>query len=432
MLISLAVDHHAADVATRERYHVSPERRPRLYDRLGDDGFTELALLSTCNRTELYGWCPGADEESAIEWQKALAHRWATSSSEVPDLLGLATKRVDLQAARHAMRVAVGLESQVLGDGQILGQFRSAYHEAHSAGAIGSVLHRLFETALRAGKRVQTETGLGSGPNSVGAQAAALAARRFGNLRHTRIVVVGCGKTGERVARQLNKFGARDLVLLNRTEERAGELAVELDARSGPLDTVHAELAMADIAIVATGATSVLVKAEAIALARRNCATDGAPLLVVDLSMPRNVDPDVAALPGLTLVDLDALRPHVSATHHARSEAVPKAETIVDVELQGFADWLAAAAAREAIGPLREALISICRREIAYAAGDAVADQVVDRIASKVLALPMSAVRIALARGESVADMTQTMRSLFTRHGEQPPAWEPVAASLRS
>ncbi len=415
MLISLAVDYHAADVATRERFHIPLEHQPRLYERLNTDGVSELAMLATCNRTELYAWCPTAHAAEADTHYAKLAKRWAPADDAAGALLAVASRREDLAAARHAIRVAVGLESQVLGDGQILGQFRTAYRDASAACGTGNVLHRLFETALRAGKRAHAETGLGSGRNSVGAQAAALAARRFGSLTHTRIVVVGCGKTGERVSRQLAKLGARDLVLLNRTRERADALAAELGARSAPLDTVHTEIAMADIAFVATGAEMVLVQTSALATARANCATAAYPLLIIDLAMPRNVDASAASLAGLTIVDLDALRPDVSATEETRRRSIPAAEAIVAEELHDFAEWLAIAAAREAIRPLREALADVCRREVAYAAGDEIAARVTERIISKVLAMPMAAARGASARGEPLSHMTQAMQALFAR-----------------
>jgi len=413
MLISLAVDYQAADVATRERFHVPLTRIAPLYARLNDDGIAEMVLVATCNRTELYAWCPDARAAATPSLHKKLARRWMPRASEADALLKLAVKRSDTEASRHAIRVAVGLESQVLGDGQILGQVRRAYAEASAEHATGPVLHRLFEAALRAGKRVQANTQLGSGKNSVGAQAAALCVRRFGQLTHTRIVIVGCGKTGERVARQLSKFGARDLVFINRSQERANELALELSGRSAPLHTAHAEIAMADIAIVATGSEVPLIVADQLAQARSNCATNRYPLLLVDLSMPRNVSVAAAALEGVTLVDLDALQPQVTATEQQRRSAVPAAETIVETELHEFSDWLAAATAREAIRPLREALADVCRKELAHETGDEVAERLVKRIVAKMMARPMSAVRVAMARGEPVADLTRTMTTLF-------------------
>ncbi|MEO7996146.1 MAG: glutamyl-tRNA reductase [Gemmatimonadaceae bacterium] len=414
MLISLAVDYQAADVATRERFHVPLSEVAPLYARLNEDGITDMAIIATCNRTELYAWCPEAIHADLPQHVRNLANRWMPGGNDAQALLDVAVPRTELTAARHAIRVAAGLESQVLGDGQILGQFRVAYGEASAANATGPVLHRLFETALRTGKRVQTSTLLGSGKNSVGAQAAALALRRFGALTHTRIVVVGCGKTGERVARQLAKFGARDLVFINRTQARAENLAEMLSGRAAPMESVHAEIAMADIAVVATGAITPIIGAKRLAHARANCATDRYPLLLVDLSMPRNIEVGSAELASVTLVDLDALRPQVSATEQTRRSAIPAAEAIVETELQDFAEWLSAATAREAIRPLREALADVCRRELAHAAGDEVAERLSKRIVAKLMARPMSAVRVAMARGEPVSELTRTMSALFS------------------
>ena len=414
MLISLAVDYQAADVATRERFHVPLANVPSLYAQLNEDGITDLAIIATCNRTELYAWCPDGGSDNPRALFRTLARRWMPEGNDADALMEVAVPRTDLAAARHAIRVAAGLESQVLGDGQILGQFRMAYGDASAANATGPVLHRLFETALRAGKRVQTSTLLGSGKNSVGAQAAALAARRFGTLTHARIVVVGCGKTGERVARQLFKFGARDLVFINRSPARAVKLAEELSGRSAPMETVHAEIAMSDIAFVATGASTPLVLARQLAKARTNCATDCYPLLLVDLSMPRNIAVNAAELPGVTLVDLDALRPQVNATEQTRRLAIPAAESIVESELQDFSEWLATATAREAIRPFREALVDVCMRELTHAAGDEMAERLSKRIVAKLMARPMKAMRGAMARGEPVSDLTRTMISLFS------------------
>lgn len=424
MLLSLAVDYHAADVATRERFHVPQARLSPMYARVSEDAIAEMVLVATCNRTELYAWCPNADASSVPTLYRTLARRWMPRASEADALLQIAVKRSDTTAARHAMRVTVGLESQVLGDGQILGQVRRAYAEATSQQATGPVLHRLFESALRAGKRVQANTPLGSGKNSIGAQAASLCVRRFGQLTHTRIVIVGCGKTGERVARQLAKFGAQDLVFINRSDVRAAILATELSGRHAPIETLHAEIAMSDIAIVATASEVPIVEAARLAQARSNCATNRFPLLLVDLSMPRNIAFEAAALEGVTLVDLDALQPQVTATEQQRRSAVPAAEAIVETELQDYAEWLENASVREAIRPMREALADVCRKELTHAAGEEVAERLVKRIVAKMMARPMSAVRVAMARGEPVSDLTRTMSTLFAL-----PSYDAASAS---
>ena len=417
MLLSIAVDFRHADVSTRERFHPSVEQLATLYDTSRSRPGAELTMLATCNRSELYAWDAGGDPDTACA---ALAQRWAGRPSEARALLAASTRRSGAAAARHLFRVAAGLESQVLGDGQILGQIRGAYRLAAETGAAGPVLHRLFDTALRTGKSVQSGTMMSAGRHSVGAEAASLAALRFGTLTHTRVVVVGSGTTGERAARQLVKLGARDVILVNRTPERAAALAADLHARSAPYETLHCQIAMADIVVVATGADQPVVLAEPLACARRNCGTAGAPLLVIDLAMPRNVEPAVAALVGVTVIDLDALHVPIDAAADLRRTAVPAAQDIVETELQNFSDWLGAAAARDAIRPLRDALTAVCRREIAFAAGEAVADRVADRIVSKLLSRPMDALRSAAAEGRPTDALANALTELFRERRGKP------------
>ena len=410
MLLSISVDFKHADVSTRERFHPSVEQLAKLYDSSRSRPGAELTMVSTCNRSELYAWHTDGDPDAACA---TLAHRWAGRPSEARALLATATRRRGSDAARHLLRVAAGLESQVLGDGQILGQIRGAYRLAAETGAAGPVLHRLFDTALRTGKCVQSETVMSLGRNSVGAEAAALAAHRFGSLTHTRVVVVGSGTTGERAARQLVKLGARDVILVNRTADRAVALAAEVRARSAPYETLHCQIAMADIAVVATGAESPVVLADQLESARRNCGSSAQPLLVIDLAMPRNVDARVAELPGVTVVDLDTLHVPIAAAEDARRTAVPAAQAIVEAELRHFEEWLGASAARDAIKPLREALTAVCRREVAFAAGADAADRVTDRIVAKLLARPMDALRHAAAEGRSTDAMARALAELF-------------------
>ena len=180
------------------------------------------------------------------------------------------------------------------------------------------------------------------------------------------------------------------------------------------MESLHAEIAMADIAVVATGAVSPIVNARQLAFARTNCATDRYPVLLIDLSMPRNIEVGAAELANVTLVDLDALRPQVTATEQTRRSAIPAAEAIVENEVRDFAEWLSAATAREAIRPLCEALTDVCRRELAHAGDDEMAERLSKRIVAKMMARPMSAVRVAMARGEPVADLTRTMSALFS------------------
>jgi glutamyl-tRNA reductase len=413
MLISIAVDFRHADVATRERFHLSEERLTQLYRTARNETVTEAALIATCNRTELYAWVEDDDIHVVDRAIQTLARRWMRTRADGDHLLRTATRRYGLEAARHVIRVAAGLESQVLGDGQILGQMRAAYKRAARGASTGPVLHRLFETALRAGKRVQTQTSLSAGRNSVGAEAASVAAQRFGKLENARCVIVGAGKTGQRAAKQLHKLGARDLVVINRSLPRAEELAAQVGGRAAEMDTLHVEVAMADVVIIATASEVPVLLADRLREAREACASTGYALLLMDLSVPRNIDHRCAALPGVTLIDLDTLQQPVLAAEELRRDAVPHAECICEEEVEEFREWLATMPARDAIRPLREALEGVARREVAFAAGDAVAQRTASRIVAKLLAGPMAALRTAVRRGEPLDAQAMMLLEMF-------------------
>ncbi|MCC7055115.1 MAG: glutamyl-tRNA reductase [Gemmatimonadaceae bacterium] len=413
MLICLAVDYRTADVATRERFHVAEQRLGEMYGALLGGGVSELALVSTCNRTELYVWTESSGQmalETAVEHLTAV---WMPDLEERHALLKSLNIRIGDEVGRHLLRLAAGLESQILGDGQILGQVRSSYRTACEMNTVGPMLHRLFEIALRTGRRVQSDTDLSTGRNSIGAEAASVALQRFGSLQHARCLVIGCGKTGTRAARQLAKLGAVDIVLMNRTIERAQELAESLRGRVAPIETLHLEAAFADVVIVATGAATHTLVAEQLEVARRTVGYDHAPVLLLDLAMPRNVDPRAGDIPGVTLVDLDSLHRPIVAAEAARVSAMPDAERIVDHEMRWLRHWLATGAARLAIRSLHDALVDLCRREVAFVAGDNVAERTAERIVAKLLARPMNVFSDAIARGENVDDLAVHLDQLF-------------------
>lgn len=416
MLISVSLDFRHAPLRIRERFHLSEARAAALFEVPRTGRVKELALVSTCNRLELYGWTDATEAEELDPAFAEMVRRWAgTDGDDASELAAVVLRRSGEEVASHLMRVAAGLESQILGDVQILGQVRRAYQLAVAAGAVGTGLHRLFSVALHAAKRVQHETGLAGGRHSVGAEAAALAARRQGPLMKRRCVVIGCGKTGERAARQLVKLGAADIVLMNRSPERAEALAKDLWGRAAPFDRLHRELARADVAIIATSADRPPVRAASLRFCRESAGTQDRPLVLIDLSVPRNVEPEVAGLPGVELLDLDALHPPLAQAEALRRAAVPQAEAIVVEELNAFMVWVRAEAAREALRPLREALNEVCRRELAFAGARAGADldRAAERIVSKLMARPMTVLRTATARGESVDRVSDTFRALF-------------------
>jgi glutamyl-tRNA reductase len=417
MLMSLAVDYRFADVSTREYFHFNSERLERLYGRLDRSSAEEVLAIQTCNRSELYAW-QDVDTASGVDGAlDRLARRWMGSASGARRLLDVSRRRNGQEAVEHLFRVSAGVESQVLGDGQLLSQLREAYRVSSLHGGARSVLRRLAECALHVGKRVRTETSLNSGRHSVGAEAASVVARRFGSLQSSRVVIVGCGKTGERAARQLFKLGARDLVLINRTPERAAMLAASVRGRAARMEELYGEVARADAVIVATASLTPIILAAPLTTSRRESLSDRDALFLVDLSVPRNVDPGCHAVGNVVVVDLDTLRPSVARAERDRQAAVPAAEIIVRQEVEQFMHWLSAAAVREAIRPLRTILADVCYREVAYTSGHAVAAQTVERIVAKVLARPMIELKAALARGEPADALAGTLSRLFLAEG---------------
>ena len=415
MLIALGVDFRRAPLAVRGRLQLPDERVALAYRALRRRPPAQAVLLGTCNRTEIVAWLPGLDPATARRVLKLSVARLAPDRAWADAFLARAQSRTGRRAAEHVLRVAAGLESRILGDAQILSQVRAAYQRAMAAGGLGPELHRLFQTALRVGRRVHAETGLLRAQPSAGRLAADLVARRLGCLAGRRVVVIGAGKTARAAARRLHALGAEGLEIVNRTPERAAALAREVGAASRPFAWRHEALASADAALVATASPTPIVLAQALDQARLASAARGRPLLLGDLSVPRNVEPAVSRLAGLTVVDLDQLAPHEEVTAAALRAEVPAAEGIVAEELEDFMAWLRSAPLRQAVSPLRQAVYDLCRREVAHVAGPEVADRVASRVAARLLASPLASLRAAWDRGDAIAPYAALLERLFTR-----------------
>lgn len=429
MLICLGLDFRNADIRTRERFLPSEDRIRAIRAGPPPGPLVEAALLPTCNRIEVYAWVEAVGPSTRRAAARAAARLWMGDLAGSRALLDVATLRVEDEAVDHLLRVSSGLESQVLGDIHILGQVRRAFRDAVGSGTLGPQLHRLFETALRCGKAVKRETALMAGRSSVGSEAAHLLLRRLGNARG-RLVVLGTGKIGSHAARVLAESAPGELVLVNRTPSRAEALAAALGGtriRVAPLDRLYEELAEADGALVASGAPTAVLEAPPLHAARAHAGTVGHSLVLVDASMPRNVDARCGTLPGITLLDLDALDPGAAAVERARQAAIPSAEGVVAAHVADYQRWRAEAAAREALRPLREVLSDLCLREVGFAAGDDVAGRATSRIVAKLLAGPMSVLRDASERGESVHEVADALRLLFPVQGVQ--GQEPILRS---
>lgn len=417
MLFALGFDHKRADLALRERFQPTAEGVARIYQCHADAQVAELVLVSTCNRIELYvARGSNTDSRDARAAVEALVRAWVPNAAEANAFLEASGAMEGEEAIRHLMRVACGLDSQILGDVHILGQLKKSFKIASAAGGVGSTLDRVFSRVFRAGKRVRTETALMSGRISFGSRAAQIAARwakTAGGLAEKRCVVVGCGKTGGAAARSLLELGARSVAVTNRTHDRAVALASELPALSVfAYEDLDRAIDGAEIVIAATASPTPVISASTL---RERAPT---PRLFIDVSLPRNIDPCVAELPGVTLIDLDTLD-HDSDEHaKSRQAAIGHAEAIIDEETRALMDWFSAAPVRESLQPLFRSLQEICLREVAFAAGEEVAERTAQRIVAKFMARPMS---LLCASGEVGADaLAEKIGRLFCSSSPEP------------
>jgi glutamyl-tRNA reductase len=305
-------------------------------------------VLSTCNRTELYV-VVGDPVEAETTVLGMLARRAGLRPTEL--LEGIYTE-TNCDAARHLYRVSSGLESMIVGEAEVQGQVKRAYDTALAARTTGPLTNKLFRAALATGKRVRTETAIGAGGASVASVAVDVARRALGGLDGRHVLIIGAGETAELTARALSEQGVSTMFVANRRRERAIALARRFGGDTIAFDALPAELLHADIVVASTASPHAIVGAEE--LAEVTAARDGRPLLLLDLAVPRDIDPDCGALPGVTLVDIDGLQAQVARTHDERRMEARRAEGIVEEEIQSFAGWLGTLEVLPTIAALRE------------------------------------------------------------------------------
>jgi glutamyl-tRNA reductase len=377
-LVLVGVSHHVAPVELREQVALDAQAAAELARRLAP-----AVCLSTCNRTEIY---LESDDPGAAA-----------------DLAAAALRRLDVlyrltgeAAAMHLFRVAAGLDSLVPGEGEILRQVRAAYE----AGSRGPVLDRVFRQALHAGKRVRHETAIGESPSSVASAAAALAQQVFGDLAGKRVLLIGAGKAAGQAADNLRSRGA-EIVVANRTASGAAV----------PLDRIAVELASADVAVSATSSPGFLLSTADVGRRTR-------PLLLVDLAVPRDVDPAVGELEGCYLYDIDDLEAVVQATLAGRRSEASRAEAIVAAEAERFRAWQASLDVVPAIASLRARVEEIRERELERVRGKlsdterSAVESVTARIVDKLLHVPTVRLKQAAA-GADGPQYADTVRDLF-------------------
>jgi glutamyl-tRNA reductase len=351
-IVLIGLNHRTASVELRERVAFSAEQACEAADQLRSKGiFEESLVLSTCNRSELYGVQReiSGDSARAVELFLATFHKMSPS-----ELNGSLYRHHDTSAARHLFRVAAGLDSMLLGEAEILGQVRDSYRIALDHGATGPVLNRLFQGALEVGKRVRTETEIGTRPVSVAFAGVKLAEQIFGRLNTHRALIVGAGATSEQVVRHLCDRGVKQLRVINRTPEHAVDLAARFGGDVIPWENLSSALAWPDLVVTSVSSAEPILSRtllEQVMAARGNRA-----LLLIDLGVPRNVAAGAAGLYNIYLYNIDDLTEIVEQNKKARQAEVPKAETIIEEQIEKFMHWQAGVEAGAVIGDLRSKL----------------------------------------------------------------------------
>jgi glutamyl-tRNA reductase len=342
-LLLLGTSHKTAPLALRERVALPEGRAEAFMRELGaHPEIREAVVLSTCNRTELYV-VVGDPVEAETTVLGMLARQAGLRPTELLDAI---YSHRNCDAARHLYRVTSGLESMIVGEAEVQGQVKRAYETALAARTTGPLTNKLFRAALATGKRVRTETAIGAGGASVASVAVEAARTALGELSSRHVLIIGAGETAELTARALSEQGVSTMFVANRRRERAIALAQRFGGSTIAFDGLPVELERADIVVASTASPHSIVGAEELALVTE--ARDGRPLLLLD------IDPDCAALPGVTLVDIDGLQAQVARTHHERRIEARRAEGIVEEEIHAFAGWLGTLEVLPTIAALRE------------------------------------------------------------------------------
>jgi glutamyl-tRNA reductase len=359
-LLLVGISHRTAAVELRERVDFSARGVPEALRALAGRGSTrEAAIVSTCNRAELYAAC---DDPAATraDLERFIAEFNGVAAAEIgPHVYDVA----GLDAARHLFRVAAGLDSLVVGEPQILGQVKGAHAAAADAHTVGPVLNRLFHASFAVGKRVRAETGLGAGAVSISFAAVSLARKIFGDLQGRSVLVIGAGEMGKLTALHMKSHGVQHVTIVSRTMAHAARTAEAIGgASAAPWDEMDTALGACDIVITATGAAApILTKAhvEAVMRPRRN-----RPLFIIDIAVPRDVEAAAGEIEQVFLYNVDDLQATVRENLARRASEVSRAESIVKEEVDKFAAWLGSRGAIPTVVALRQRFEAIRRAEL--------------------------------------------------------------------
>ncbi len=411
-LLAFGLNHNTASVAVRERAaFVSESLNDAVQDLASNSTVSEATILSTCNRTEIYCRQQSRDVEQVRSW---MCRYSGLSAEEIQkSMYGYPDER----AVKHAFRVASGLDSMVLGEPQILGQMKDAFAVAHRAGTTGKILNRMFQHTFSVAKQVRTDTAVGASAVSVAYAAVNLAKRIFSELSEQTVLLIGAGETIELVARHLLEQGVKHIIVANRSIERAESLAQQISSEAISLGEMPQRLHEADIVVASTASTLPILGKGAVESATRKRRHK--PIFMVDLAVPRDIEPEVGDLRDVYLYSVDDLADVVDQNIQARKEATIEAEEIIDLQVIRFMRWMQSLdsvptikAFRNEVELLRKQEFTIARRKLAAGADPTETLERLSRnLTSKFSHAPSLALRKADESGN--AYLISAMQALF-------------------
>lgn len=418
-LVTLGLSHHRAPVEARERLAFTEADLAASLTRLrAMPGVDEAAILSTCNRTEIMTVTGLEAESRLLEWWRR--------ERQAPE--GYIEKFVythrDLGSITHSLRVAAGLDSMIVGEPQILGQMKDSYALASASKTIGPVLSRLFQHSFSVAKLVRSQTQVGAHPVSVAYAALQMAKRIFADLKGQTAVLIGAGEMIRLVAQHLQRHGVGRIVVANRSMERAERLAREVHGYAISLNDLHTYLPDADLVIASTAARDFIVGSEQMERAVKSRRRK--PVLMIDLAVPRDIDPKIAELEDIYLYTIDDLRSVIAENLKLREEAARQAELLITTQAQQFTRWLESRDAGNTIRMMRaqarssrDDVLEKAQRKLA--AGESVEDVlgfVADTLSNKILHAPSRVLRKADAVEQAM--LLNTARKLFDLPDDEP------------
>lgn len=354
-VVLLGISHQTASVDIREKLSFSEQQIPVLLSRmLGCPGVLEAVVLSTCNRTEIYALVPQLDMA-----RPALINFWAAERGfDAVTLRDHSYFHADEDAIKHLHRVTAGVDSLIVGESQILAQVKAALSTSQEVDASGKFLDALFQQAIKTGKQIRTETSIDRGSVSVSSAAVEVASDTLGSLTDKIVLVYGAGKMSAHTIKAMRQKGAERIYIANRTFERAREAACTLGGEAVTMETARALHEEADVIIACTSSPAYILTRESFAPA------SGKPRLLIDIAVPRNIDPALAATPGVRIIDLDGLETVAASNREARAKQIVDAEVLIEENLAAFMSRMASFQMVPTIQSFREQMSTLATDEV--------------------------------------------------------------------